>query len=63
MMQVVQPDYFIHVGIKDGEVVSTNFAEMYGHEKNVDTTKKIMRRVCKYLRAAVVYLEKGAKDL
>ena len=50
-VQQVKPDYFIHVGIKDGKVVSTDWGDVTRQEKHV-TTEELLTQVVQYLLAA-----------
>jgi hypothetical protein len=48
-MQVIQPDYKIEIGIKDGKAISLHWGQLVDNEKQL-TNKEILRRVEKYLR-------------
>ena len=46
------PDYHIRIGIKDGEVVEMDWAEMFKHEKAFRSKEETVKRVTLYLTQA-----------
>lgn len=56
-MQVVKPDYFIHIGIKDGRVVSTDWSEVIKNLPPMDNDK-MMKTVINHLDVARLRLQK-----
>ena len=48
-MQLIEPDYKIEIGIKDGKAISLHWGQLVDNEKLL-TNKEILQRVEKYLR-------------
>jgi hypothetical protein len=48
-MQIIEPDYKIEIGIKDGKAISLHWGQLVDNEKPL-TNKEILQRVEKYLR-------------
>ncbi len=48
-MRIIEPDYKIEIGIKDGKAISLHWGQLVDNEKPL-TNKEILQRVEKYLR-------------
>jgi hypothetical protein len=59
-MQVLKPDYFIHVGIykKDKHICSCDFSEVIDNEES-RSNKESVEAVIKYLELAIEHLKKA----
>ena len=53
MVQTVQPDFHIKVGIKDGEVVSCDWSEMLSvHPEHFKSNEEMFQRISAHLKLA-----------
>ena len=53
MMQITQPDFFIHIGIKDKKIISTNWGEMLLFEGYINTNEQTKEQLIEYLKQAI----------
>jgi hypothetical protein len=60
MMQKVEPDYEICIGIKDKEVVGISWEQMVNHESTL-TPEQIPYNVETYLQQALEFIRKNRK--
>ena len=51
MIQVIQPEYRIHIGVKDGEIVSTDWSELLTHHPTL-SENELKREVARIFREA-----------
>jgi len=57
-MITIEPEYYIHIGIKDGNIVVVDWREMSQEFSELDLdTKAIHRTVKDYLKQAVRFLK------
>lgn len=59
-VQVLEPDYLIHIGIKNGQVCGKSWGEMFAHEKVV-TGEDAEQLIKKYLIKAAKGLDETKK--
>jgi len=59
-MHVIQPNYKIHIGIKDDKVVSFHFGELIDYD-NTLSNQEVSEKVEKYLRDALEQHIKNTK--
>ena len=57
-MQVIQPDYFIHIGIREGEVISSDWGEMMTAESNLSNLER-QKKIIKYLEQLITRLNRS----
>jgi hypothetical protein len=60
MLQIIQPDYTLHVGVKDGKIVSTYWGELMLHHPTL-SEKEVKREVSRLFREAAKRVEKPSK--
>ncbi len=55
MLQVVEPEYKIEIGIKNGEVVSIHWGYGFLHAEKLKEVKDIKKRLITYYKKAIKY--------
>jgi hypothetical protein len=61
-MQVVMPDFKLHIGIKNGEVCSVDWGEMLIFKQYPDLTEKQRNKeLISYYKKAIKYLKQKSK--
>jgi hypothetical protein len=59
LIRIVEPDYQIHIGVKDGEVVDVDWSEIRSIPG--DSTDNLSRTIS-HLRDAILFIAKGKDE-